>query len=721
MDVLKDALVMVRTRAAAQSTNQPSSEKRLVAYIVAQDGLVANEADGKQLIADIRNHLHSKFPDHMVPNALVIMDELPLNANGKVERRLLPEPQDDSVEASEYLPPSTSTEQMLCQIWQDALSLEQVGVNDNFFSLGGDSINSIRVVAQIKKQGFAIAVKDLFNHQSVRQLAEFIDNHAGQAVEAINIAPFSLLTKDELDILGGDYLTRLDDAYPMSQLQLGMVFHSKVAGPGMYHDVFNYHIQLFWKPEAFEQALSHMIAQHPVLRSGYVFDGERPIQQIYKSIDLPLEVVDICDLSQSKQEAYIADWVKQQQIEGFQWQGPLFKILLCRRSENSFEFGLSFHHAVYDGWSNSLFISQLMLHYQALANGKALPQPFNDSAFRDFIALEQQALADPQAKAFWTDMLSEATIDQIPRRDTEFKELNADASNAEQESNPSVFHQVEGFSKLSGQIIQLSKTLGVPLQSVLLAAHAKVLSLLSSQPNALTTVVVNGRPENEGGELGLGLFLNSLPVCFDTQSDSYAQLIKDTSATMADAMKYRNYPLSAISRDTGQEFGQVIFNYTHFRAYDQLAQGSDQQAQLLGSDSSGETNFDYNVNFSRSVGSDELTFTIIYNDEVYDNELIARIDGYFINVFEQMLADIEQSHYRCLLPQAEQDILFKQFNAEVDNQLPFNSICELFEHSAVKFADRTALVEGQQRLTYQQVNKKANQLAHYLQTPRSGS
>ncbi|WP_442961649.1 amino acid adenylation domain-containing protein [Pseudoalteromonas sp. B62] len=493
----------------------------------------------------------------------------------------------------------------------------------------------------------------------------------------------------------------------MSELQLGMVFHTQLQNSGeVYHDIFSYHIKMPWDQNTFERAVRLMFEQHPVLRTAYYMDGDRPLQRVNKLEQLPLVCGDIRHLSENEQDQFVSDWLIQERSVEFDWDGSLFKLFVYRRTEDSFEFCLSFHHAVYDGWSNSSFISQLFIHYQNSMAGKALPAPQTEYVFRDFVALELTALADPDAKNYWLSVLEDAPLKQIP---------NKLKSNNQHEDRIDKLYNVPGFSDLSQQLYTVAKKLGEPLQSVLLSAHAKVLTSMSGHSQALSSVVVNGRPEYEGGDRGLGLFLNAMPVCFDLAPDSsWSELVASVAERMSTSMAHRHYPSSAIQRDTGRTFSEVIFNYTHFHAFSDIEVDLDEQ--VLDSQGFEQTNYDFVVNFSRTaMGSDNLSLYINFDMNRYDEALIKRMGGYYINVFKALLADVDQQHNPCyLLGEAERQTLVNDWN---DTQVDYpqqSSVQQLFEQHVVLNPNAPALAFGEYQLTYSELNEQANQLAHCL-------
>ena len=343
----------------------------------------------------------------------------------------------------------------------------------------------IRVVSLLKARGLKLSIRDLFEHQSIAELSSHV-----QADETAvkQLAPFELLTEAErerLDQEDQDYV----DAYPLSALQAGMVFHTQLEQfSGIYHDIMAQHVKCRWDQPRFEQALSTCIDEHPILRSSFSLQGERPLQRVHARRALPLWIEDLRALNNEEQEQQLAQWMESRKRHVFDWErGPLFAIHIFRRTDESFQFIVSFHHAVLDGWSRAVLTTDLYNRYERLLADQPLDAVAVNWTYRDFIAQEQAVLADPAARAHFQTMLEEAPSMQLPR--LVIPPLPEGAPTQGQ-------WVLEPFTALSGRLIELARHLGVPVQSVLLAVHFKVLSVLSGQSAALSCVTHNGRPES---------------------------------------------------------------------------------------------------------------------------------------------------------------------------------------------------------------------------------
>ena len=260
-----------------------------------------------ELIRGYREGLSARLPEYMVPSVFVLLERVPLTGNGKVDKKALPLPEGGGSEAVEYIEPRNEVEQALCEIWQEVLNREQVGVHDNFFSLGGDSILSIQMVSLLKARG-VISINDIFQHQTVEQLAARAQKRVRrQSEERTQLERFGLLTEAERERLAqrGEY----EDAYPMSVLQAGMVFHTQLEQfSGIYHDIVSEHVKCPWERGSFERALAACMEEHPMLRTGFLLDGERPLQVVHRRMELPLEVEDVRGVREEEQRAGIEQW-----------------------------------------------------------------------------------------------------------------------------------------------------------------------------------------------------------------------------------------------------------------------------------------------------------------------------------------------------------------------------------------------------------------------------
>ncbi len=521
-----------------------------------------------------------------------------------------------------------------------------------------------------------------------------------------DMVAFALLSDDERGSLGEGY----EDAYPMSALQAGMVFHTQLEGfSGIYHDIMGEHVKCPWNRSCFEAALAACIEQHPILRTGFRLEGERPLQMVHAAIELPLKVEDLRGQLAAEQEQYLVGWMQERKLHVFDWeQGPLLHIDIFLRTEESFQYVISFHHAVLDGWSRAVLTTMLYNRYERLLRGQEVEAVQVDWTYRDFIAQEQQVLSDPAAKAYFGKMLEDAPTQQLPR----VKGVSG-ARRGQVRSHEIL--AIEAFTPLSGRVIELALQLGVPVQSVLMAGHFKVLATMSGQSRAVSCVTHNGRPEAAGAERSLGLYLNSLPQALEVSRGSWRSLIRQVAEMNAASMQYRGYPLSKIQQDVGRTFSEVLFNYTHFHIYTSITKNADQDVKSLGSAVFEQTNFDLLVDVSRGMDDDMMSLTMVYDGQAFDEGMIARLGQYYVKAFELMLAGLDEPHHaQSLLSDGEVRQLLVEWNATATKYPRDTCLHQLFEAQVERSPEAVALVFDEQQLSYRELNERANQLAHYL-------
>jgi amino acid adenylation domain-containing protein len=670
--------------------------KRLVAYVTARgQGTGAGE---------LRAHLRNWLPEYMVPSAFVELDEMPLTPNGKVDRRALPSPDRAQLDLEHaYAPPTTDSERALAEIWAEVLGLSQVGVDDNFFELGGDSIRSIQVRAKAQNRGLDFSVQQLFEHQTIRELAARSGIVAVESATGAKGAAFSLISTEDRSRLPGD----VEDAYPLSALQAGMVFHSDYnPGSAVYHDIFSIHLKVASDMSLLAETVEELLARHPVLRTSFDVSGySEPLQLVHAKVETPFAVTDLRHLREEEQEEAVSAWFASERTTPFEWErAPLMRIHVHLRAGESLQFNLSFHHAILDGWSMASMLTELFGHYLARLGGQMPdPPPTPSVAFSDFVALERQTVASQESREFWRQSLSESSVTRMPRWPL------AGATEAARGAQKfSVTPQVLNDLK------RLSKRLGLPFKSVLLAAHLRVLMLLGGNEDVMTGVVFNGRPEEDDGERVLGLFLNSLPFRMRLGGGTWEELARAVFEREREMLPHRRFPLAEVQRmKGGASLFETLFFYTHFHVYDTLPRTGG--VEVLDSRSSTETNFPFEANFHEESVSGELTLTLTYDAAQFRHEQIEAAGGHYLRSLAAVAATPSARYEaQCLLSDAELRQLLVDFNETHD--APRADVClhELFEAQAAKQPGAVALVAGDEQLTYAELDARANQLARRL-------
>src|SRR6185436_19508601 len=254
----------------------------------------------------LRAHLAGKLPEYMVPSAFVRLEKLPLTAHGKVDRKALPAPDGSRPEVGTgYLPPRTPVEQILADIWGEVLGLERVGIDDNFFDLGGDSILTIRVQAKAREKGLELTIQQIFRHQTIRRLGEAAAPASASSPGEVKRSAFSLISESDRGRLPQD----AEDAYPLSRLQAGLHYHSETS-PDYTVYLNSLHLRGRFEEEAMRKALDTLAARHPILRTSIdAISFSEPLQIVHRLATLPLKVEDLRDIPAAEREGRIGAWI----------------------------------------------------------------------------------------------------------------------------------------------------------------------------------------------------------------------------------------------------------------------------------------------------------------------------------------------------------------------------------------------------------------------------
>jgi amino acid adenylation domain-containing protein len=673
----------------------------MVAYVVPNPTSVFTATD-------LRQFLKNQLPDYMVPATFMSLESLPLTSHGKVDYRALPAAEKGrQASAAVFAVPRTVEEELLANIWSEMLEIEQVGIYDNFFELGGDSILSIKVLAKAKEAGLAFSLQQLFQAQTLQELAQFIRQTEKDSV----IAPpktqaFSLISEEERQKLP----EAVEDAYPLCALQAGLLFHSEHSPEtAIYHDVFSYHLKAPIDYEVLQQTIQQLVNRHPMLRTGFAVTGfTELLQLVYQTVDIPLSIEDLRPLSNTEQALALTAFLEAEKQRPFDWKKPpLLRFHLHLRTADTFNLTLSFHHAIFDGWSVASLMTELFQHYLSRLDREIALQPAPTLTFRDFVALERLTVESEECRHYWLETLNDFTALKLPRWPVSYWTVQPGRTGT---------LEVPISASVSEGLKQLARSASVPIKSVLLAAHLKVLSVLANQTDVLTGASSNGRFEETDGERVLGLFASALPFRLNLRGGSWIELVQQTFNAERSALPYRRFPLAEIQRMLGgQALFETAFNFVHFHVYQTLLGLS--EVDSLGGLVFERTNFTLLTTFELDLLTQQVNLTLNYDAGKLGEEQLKAISGYYTEALKAMANNpsARYEHHSLLSDSEQQKLLIDWNNTGAD--YPQNQcIHHLFEAQVENTPDAIAVVFEEQQLTYRELNTKANQLAHYLQT-----
>ena len=668
---------------------------RLEAFVVSDSA----ELDPRLL----ETWLAARLPEYMVPRQIARIEAVPLTPNGKADRKGLLERSPASTGPErKYVAPRSETERVLASVWQRVLGVDQVSIHDNYFELRGDSIRSLQVRALAREQGVEVEVQALLAHQTIAELAQSLAAPAQLGREA-RLAPFALIASSERALLVPHY----EDAFPVTQLQLGMLYHSQLTPDSWaYLDslAFEFGLARDFSEDALRGALEAVVQRHPMLRASFEMAAyERPLTLISRSVSLPLHVHDLRGHDAAKTQETLRAFTLHNRKTGYALSAPpLFRVAAHVLEDRRVRFTLSFHHAILDGWSAATLTRELLSEY--LRNtGDALPTaPAPELGFAEFVALEQAAVRDAASRDHFARELEGCELVSLPRW--------PGAPLATQSGSARLILPID--AELTSRLVALAARLRAPLKTLLLAAHVRALAAFSGSDEVVTGCVTHGRPELSGAESVLGLFLNTLPLRVALGSASWSELIARLAEHERVEHPHRRYPLQEILRQTGHHaLFTTAFNFVSFHLYSQLLSGSG--LSLIDFEVHENTSFALLANFVRSPVDDGLSLHLEYDAQRVTLEQAQQIArGHLLSLCA--LADDAAAPARasCVIDADEQ----ARIRAYQGSAAPLRvcAVTELFEASLARVPDHVAVSAGEEKLTYAELDGRASALEAQL-------
>lgn len=576
---------------AAAAISTEGTSPRIVAAVV-------SDGTAELSVPELLRAARAALPVYMVPHNVYVTAELPLTVNGKLDRAAVAAAGARADVRDASAPePRTDAERILLESVREVLDGDAV-LTDDFFALGGDSMRAIRLVGLARDRGLALRVQDVYASPEFIALAALAQPvpPAGTHGALVRRAAFSGLPGGH----DGAFAPDVVDAYPMTALQTGMIYHRELAPEsGVYHIVLSYRVGGPMDPEAFRSAVEAVMDRHAILRTSFDLGHARgPVQRVHDPVPAPVRFEDLRALAPEEQAARISETVRTETADDFDLsRAPLFRLVVLTRSADDYQLVFSHHHAILDGWSVNVFFEDLHDRYKELLAGRAAELSALTTTFADYVALEQSAAEDPAHREFWR----ERTLRPAP--------LLA----AERPGRP-VMRQLHGRLP-DGTLTALSAAAhlaGVPLKALLQAAHVRVLSWLTGQDDVVTGLTSLCRPETADGDRMLGLFLNELPLRIRLGDQTWTDLARQIHAEELEMTAHRRYPHALIQRDHGSRpILDTNFNFTDFHTTKALVRAG--SLEVLDVQEIESTHYPLGVNYTVDVRTRELRLIIEYD------------------------------------------------------------------------------------------------------------
>jgi amino acid adenylation domain-containing protein len=675
-----------------------ASEARLVAYLVMSPGAPA------PTFGALRRFLAERLPGPMLPAAFVCVPHLPLLPSGKTDRTALRRGLGRELAPGATADgPRNRVEALLCDVLCETLGLAGIGVHDNFFDLGCDSIRVIGVHARARALGIAVELPDFFKHQTIAQLARRAQDASGvEAASRAPAAPLTLVSAEDRARLPAE----IEDAYPLARMQAGLVFHSLESRDcASYHDVFVYQIRSPFDERALKAALVQVVRRHAVLRTSFALTGfSQPLQLVWSTVVVETRTHDLRALDARRQDRALTEWIAAEKHRPFDFStAPLLRLHLHRVADDVAHWGVSFHDSILDGWSLASLLVELIERYAAELEGRTLDAPALRASYRDFVEQELEVLRDAGQRAFWQEHLRgyAAGLDAL---------ASAPAANERAR-----VVEVALPPDLSDDLHAVARLLHVPVKHVLLAAHMHVLSIIGGRSDVLTGLESHGRLESEDGARVLGMHLNTVPLRVALRGGTWSDLIEDLHATEKALWPCRRYPYAAIFREqAGASLYTAVFNYTHFHVFRELSKLA--TIEPIGGCGFGQRHYALSAEFNQDPYTNHLRLDLECNLEAAPLEHWHMVARCYERALRAIAAD-PMARYEAVAaeePTGRPDPAAAPVGAS-------RCVVERWLEHVASRPTAVAVAHGAEALTYADLHRAAEALAHRLRAAGVGA
>ncbi|MHC8338371.1 amino acid adenylation domain-containing protein [Pseudomonas sp. HLT2-19-2] len=658
---------------------------QLVAYIVASDAVLSQT----EYLEGLKAVLRQSLPEYMVPNHLILLPKLPLNNNGKLDRRALPRAEASDAQR-DFVAPPEGLETQLALIWQEVLQVERVGRDDNFFELGGHSLLVLQVISRVRQQlQRELSVSSLFSAANLAQFTEraALSNFSGQPV-------LQRATADQPQILSYAQqrqwiLWQLDPQSPAYNIPAALRLKGSL------------------NREALREAFAQLQARHQTLRTTFEQDGQQARPVLHDNLALQL---DERTLDQSSVDTAVAEEI----ARPFDLRtGPLWRVLLLQVNADEHVLVLTVHHIAADGWSMQVMVDEFSALYQAAVEGHPanlsnLPVNYSDYARwqRDWLEAGEGA----RQLTWWSEQLagSQAPLElpsELPRPARRTERGASLALNVDRE--------------LLAGLRQRAQEQQVTLFMLLLASFQTLLHRQSGQSSISVGVPSAGRSRIETEGL-IGFFINTqvLRAEIDGQQ-TFSTLLQQVKQVALGAQVNQDVPfeqmVDALQPDRSPNYSplfQVLYNHQQQLGASVERSVADLQVERLHWQQH-TTQFDLVLDTQEQ--GEALDASLTYATDVYDEASMKRLAEQWLNLLRAVVADPHQRVAQLpIIDRLQRDALVQHWNPAFEAQPQSPTLHQLFEVQAAQRPNANALVYEGEQLTYAALNAQANRLARKL-------
>ncbi|WP_411810134.1 bacitracin non-ribosomal peptide synthetase BacC [Bacillus paralicheniformis] len=657
--------------AAVMAREDQAGGKYLCAYIV---------ADKTAGVADVRKCLLKELPDYMVPSYFVKLDQLPLTANGKIDRKELPEPSGTISEAT-YEAPRNRTEEKLVSIWEDVLGIENIGISHNFFELGGHSLKAAALTAKLHKEmKIEVPLRQIFETPTIKDIGDFI--------ESMKESPYASITQAEEK-----------EYYALSSAQRRLYILNQIEPGGLsYNMPFAMKIAGDFDVDRFEDAFRQLIERHEALRTAFVMVDGEPVQKIEKEVDFKVKYG---RLGQDRLEEKIKAFIKPFALE----KAPLLRVEVLKASGDEHVLMFDMHHIISDGVSMAIFTRELAELYE----GKTLqPLTIQYKDFSEWQKLFYQKDEIKRQEDYWLNVFQgEVPVLNLP----------ADEKRPQKRSIEGDIVQFEIDGETSAMLNKLAKENGATMYMLLLAGYTTLLAKYTGQEDIVVGSPIAGRHHSDLKHV-IGVFINTLAMRNHPIGDMpFADYLKEVKETALKAYENQDYPFDELVEKL--DVKRDMSRHPLFDTMLVLQNFDGDEADIDGlifQPLQTEVNISkFDLTLTAAETNEGIQCVFNYSTKLFKRSTIERMAGHLINILKEAANDPQMPLSDVnMLSDEEIRVLRDQNQGQRTDYPKDQTVHQLFEHQAGKTPEQTAVVFADEKLTYRELNEKANQLARLL-------
>nr|WP_231515113.1 non-ribosomal peptide synthetase [Paenibacillus sp. UNC217MF] len=660
---VQEVVVVAREDAGGQD--------QLCAYVVSDRKLAAGE---------LREHLAQRLPNYMIPAHFVQIERIPLTANGKIDRKALPAPEENLIAAAEYAAPRTRVEAQLVYIWQEILGLDRVGVRDNFFEIGGHSLRATAMVSRLHKElQVNVPLRDVFRYSTIELLAEAIADRKQQMFTAIEPVEEKRY-------------------YAVSSAQKRLYILHQLEETGLSYNLpIVLELNGALDRQRFESALHKLIARHETLRTSFHMEEGEPVQCVHHEVGFTPEYV---QASESEAAEAVRTFIRAFHLE----QPPILRVGLIELTSERYLFVLDMHHIISDGVSIGILVDEFARLYE----GEELP-PLRIQ-YKDYAAWQQsetQKKRKQQEETYWLNRFS----GPIP-----VLELPTDYVRPVVQS-----FQGEAMSFMLGtplrrSLKRIAAETGASLYMVLLAVYTTLLHKYSGQEDIVVGTPIAGRSHSDLESL-VGMFVGTLAIrSYPAGNKTFLSYVEEVKETMLDAYEHQGYPFEElvekvqIKRDRSRNpIFDTMFVLQNVEQRDLQIQDLHIQPYTI---EHSVAKFD--LTFQLAEMENGISCSIEYASSLFKRETIERMAKHFKQLIHAVTANPQAQIASLEILTAEERAQLAAGNATASEYPREATVYQLFERQAEKTPEAVAIVHEEEQVTYSELNARSNRLARTL-------